>query len=80
MKVDCCICDECCETFETRASMTKTDKYAKGHRIRCPHCGSERIRRTAAGGTGRRSGAEDAPPPTAPQSNNATTRKGRQSS
>lgn len=44
MKTDCYICDECFETFEQQASMSKTDKYAKGHRVRCPSCASEAAR------------------------------------
>lgn len=58
MSVDCCVCDQCFETFEQRASMSKTDKYAKGHRVRCPDCGSEATRPTAPG-SGRLDGSTE---------------------
>jgi hypothetical protein len=49
MNDSCYCCDECFETFEHRASMSKADKCAKGHRVRCPSCGSEATRQAAVG-------------------------------
>lgn len=42
------VCDECFELFESHASMARSDAYAKGHRVRCPHCASEKPRRATA--------------------------------
>ena len=39
------VCDECFELFEFHASMARSDAYAKHHRVRCPHCASEKTRR-----------------------------------
>jgi len=54
----CYCCDECFEAFELRASMSKTAKYAKGHRVRCPSCGSEATRQSLRGGRGLGGSAE----------------------
>ncbi len=79
MKVDCYTCDECFETFETHASMSKTGKYAKGHRVRCPRCGSENIRHAPSDGAERRSG-QDVQHPSAPPTRSMSGQKGRQPS
>lgn len=38
-------CEECFETFETQASMSRYEAYLKDHKPRCPHCGSPKTAR-----------------------------------
>ncbi len=38
-------CEECFETFETRASMSRYESYLKNHKPRCPKCGSSKTAR-----------------------------------
>lgn len=34
-------CEDCSETFDLWASISRYAKYTKGHRPRCPGCGSD---------------------------------------
>lgn len=49
MNANCYVCDECFELFEQRASMGKSNKFSRDHRVRCPTCDSDATRQAVPG-------------------------------
>lgn len=57
------VCQDCCEAFESRASMSRDAKYQKSHRASCPVCGSTNVAVAAgAGVTAQKTKHKERPP------------------